>query len=333
MEKKDLKTIDDHEEDHLDHHHEEDHHEHHHDEHHHEGHHHHHEHNITSLSNAFIIGTVLNLLFVIAEGSAGFWSGSVGLLSDAGHNLSDTVSLLLAWVAFRLTRVPANKKYTYGYSKSTVLVSLINSVILLVAIGMILVESIRKFSNPQPVNEDAIIWVAAIGVVVNFATAMLFMKDRKEDLNVRGAFLHMAMDALVSVGVVVSGVVIKTTGWVVIDPIVGLVIAAIIFVSTWNLLKQSLRLSLDGVPEQIDVDKIEKTIAAIPYVENIHHIHVWALGTAENAMTVHVSVTEIKESENVKTEIRKALKQYKISHATIETEPEGYSCHECKCDH
>lgn len=310
-------------------------HEHHHEHEHEHHHHHHHEHGhqISSLSTAFVVGTLLNLVFVIVEGCAGFISNSMGLLSDAGHNLSDTVSLLLAWLAFQLAKKVANKRFTYGYSKSTILASLINASILLIAIGMIVIESIRKFSNPQPIDENTIIWVAAVGIVINFATAMLFMKDRKKDLNVNGAFLHMAMDALVSVGVVFSGIVIKFTGWTIIDPIVGLVIAVIIFVSTWNLLKESVRLSLDGVPEAIDVDEIEKSILEISGVQSIHHIHIWALGTSENAITVHVSVDDIAESEHIKSNIRTLLKTKNINHATIETEPRGYVCSNDHCEH
>lgn len=295
--------------------------------------HHNHDHSSSSLSTAFVVGTLLNLAFVIVEGIAGFMSNSMGLLSDAGHNLSDTVSLLLAWIAFYLAKKVANKRFTYGYTRSTILASLINASILLVAIGMIVVESIRKFSNPQPVNGDVVIWVAAIGIVVNFATAMLFMKDRKKDINVKGAFLHMAMDTLVSVGVVISGVAIKYTGWTVIDPIIGLVIAAVIFISTWNLLKESLRLSLDAVPESIDVDEIEKEILSVKNVSGIHHIHIWALGTSENAMTVHVSVDDVAESERVKTDIRDLLKKHGIAHATIETEPKDYVCTAECCEH
>lgn len=296
-------------------------------------HHHHHEHQISSLSTAFVVGTLLNLAFVIIEGGAGFFSNSMGLLSDAGHNLSDTISLLLAWIAFKLTQKTANKTFTYGYSKSTILASLINACILLIAIGMIVVESIQKFTNPEPVNSNTIIWVAAVGVAINFVTAMMFMKDRKKDLNIRGAFLHMAMDALVSVGVVVSGFTIKFTGLTIIDPIIGLVIAAIIFISTWNLLKESVRLSLDAVPESIDIDEIEKTVKAIDGVKSIHHLHIWALGTSENAITVHVSVCDVTLSERIKTDIRKTLSELKIKHATIETEPDGYECEDCQCGH
>ena len=320
MEKAD-KHIHEHDE-HEHHEHEHEHHEHEHEHHHH----HHHEHSITSLSTAFVVGTLLNFAFVIVEGIAGFTSNSVGLLSDAGHNLSDTASLLLAGGAFYLASKVANKKFTYGYGRSTILASLINASVLLVAIGMIVVESIRKFSNPQPVDGEMIIWVAAAGVIVNFATAMLFMKDRKKDLNVKGAFLHMAMDALVSVGVVISGIVIKVTGWSMIDPIIGLVIAAIIFLSTWNLLKESLRLSLDAVPEGIDVNEIEKDILTIDGVAGVHHSHIWALGTSKNAITVHLSLNDIEKSEQIKTAVRTLLSQHDIAHATIETEPQNYRC-------
>ncbi len=296
-----------------------------------EHHHHHHEHRIDSLSTAFVVGTLLNLIFVIVEGAAGFISNSVGLLSDAGHNLSDTVSLLVAWLAFYLSRKVANRSFTYGYQRSTILASLINASILLIAIGMIVVESVRKFSHPQPVDSDVIIWVAAIGVVINFVTALMFMKDRKKDLNVNGAFLHMAMDALVSVGVVISGVVIKFTGWTIIDPIIGLVIAVIIFISTWNLLKESVRLSLDAVPEGIDIDEIEQEILEVAGVASVHHTHIWALSTSTNALTVHVKVCDIVESERIKSDIRHRMQEHGITHATIEVEPEGYVCEEDHC--
>lgn len=288
---------------------------------------------VNSLSTAFVVGTLLNFTFVIVEGIAGFTSNSMGLLSDAGHNLSDTVSLLIAWLAFLLARKMANKRFTYGYGKSTILASLINAAVLLVAIGMIVLESIRKFSHPEPVNGDMIIWVAVIGIVINAATALLFAKDRDKDLNVKGAFLHMAMDTLVSVGVVISGIVIKFTGWTVIDPIIGLVIAAIIFISTLNLLRESVRLSLDAVPEDINIDEISSDLAAVPGIKGIHHLHIWALATSENALTVHVTVADVAESERIKTQMRTVLRKHGINHATIETEPVGYICCEEHCGH
>ena len=203
------------------------------------------------LNRAFLVGIVLNVAYVVVELAAGFFLNSVSLISDAGHNLSDVVSLVLALLAFKLARVKPNSKYTYGYKKSTVLVSLLNACILLVAVGVIVWESIGKLREPHPVEGGAIAWVAGVGIVINAFTAWLFMKDRKRDLNVKGAFLHMAADALVSLGVVVSGIVISATGWYVIDPIIGLVIAAVILVSTTHLLFDSLRLSLDGVPSGV----------------------------------------------------------------------------------
>ena len=211
-------------------------------------HHHEHSHRLTSLNKAFIIGIALNITFVIVEFGVGFYYNSLGLLSDAGHNLGDVASLVLAMLAFRLEKVHPNSRYTYGYKKSTILVSLLNAVILLIAVGIIIAESIDKLFHPVSVDGSAIAWTAGVGVVINALTAWLFMKDKDKDLNVKGAYLHMAADTLVSVGVVASGIIITYTGWSIIDPIIGLGIAVIIIVSTWGLLHDSLRLSLDGVP-------------------------------------------------------------------------------------
>ena len=208
--------------------------------------HHHHDHTVTSLNKAFILGIALNVAFVVVEFAVGLYYGSMGLLSDAGHNLSDVASLLLAMLAFRLAQAHATPRYTYGYKKSTVLISLLNSVILLVAVGVIVAESVGRMLHPAPVEGGAIAWTAGVGVVINGFTAWLFMKDKDKDLNVKGAYLHMAADALVSVGVLVSGVVISWTGWTIVDPVVGLVVAAVIVASVWSLTRDSLRLSLDG---------------------------------------------------------------------------------------
>ena len=207
--------------------------------------HHHHDHTVTSLNKAFILGIALNVAFVVVEFAVGLYYGSMGLLSDAGHNLSDVASLLLAMLAFRLAQAHATPRYTYGYKKSTVLISLLNSVILLVAVGVIVAESVGRMLHPAPVEGGAIAWTAGVGVVINGFTAWLFMKDKDKDLNVKGAYLHMAADALVSVGVLVSGVVISWTGWTIVDPVVGLVVAAVIVASVWSLTRDSLRLSLD----------------------------------------------------------------------------------------
>ena len=282
--------------------------------------------NAESLNKAFIIGIVLNLAFVVIEFAAGFWFDSLALLSDAGHNLSDVVSLVLALLAFRLAKVKANERYTYGYKKSTILVSLLNAVILLVAVGAIVIESIHELNNPAVVPGGAIAWVAGVGVLINAFTAFLFMKDKEKDLNVKGAYLHMAADALVSVGVLVAGIVISRTGWYIIDPIIGLIVAVVILISTWNLLHDSLRLTLDGVPTSIDSQKVVKAIRALPGVDDVHHIHIWAISTTENALTAHIVLKQPEGMQEVKHLIRHRLEDFGIGHATLEFEVPGEHC-------
>ena len=282
--------------------------------------------NAESLNKAFIIGIVLNLAFVVIEFAAGFWFDSLALLSDAGHNLSDVVSLVLALLAFRLAKVKANERYTYGYKKSTILVSLLNAVILLVAVGAIVIESIHKLSNPAVVPGGAIAWVAGVGVLINAFTAFLFMKDKEKDLNVKGAYLHMAADALVSVGVLVAGIVISRTGWYIIDPIIGLIVAVVILISTWNLLHDSLRLTLDGVPTSINSQQVVESIRALPGIDDVHHIHIWAISTTENALTAHIVLKQPESMQEVKPLIRHRLEDFGIGHATLEFEVPGEHC-------
>ena len=289
-------------------------------------HHHEHVHELTSLNKSFIIGITLNILFVLVEFGIGFYYDSLGLLSDAGHNLGDVASLVLAMLAFRLAKVHPNSRYTYGYKKSTVLVSLLNAVILLVAVGIIITESIEKLFHPVPVEGAAIAWTAGVGVVINAVTAWLFMKDKEKDLNVKGAYLHMAADALVSVGVLVAGIVISRTGWYIIDPIIGLIVAVVILISTWNLLHDSLRLTLDGVPTSIDSQKVVKAIRALPGVDDVHHIHIWAISTTENALTAHIVLKQPEGMQEVKHLIRHRLEDFGIGHATLEFEVPGEHC-------
>lgn len=291
--------------------------------------HHGHHHEISALNKAFIIGITLNLGFVLAEFAAGFWFNSLGLLSDAGHNLSDVASLILAMLAFRLAKVRPTPKYTYGYKKSTVLVSLLNAVILLIAVGIIIAESIEKFMHPKPVEGGAIAWVAGIGVIINGLTAWLFVKDKDKDLNIKGAYLHMAADALVSVGVVVSGVVIMYTDWYIIDPIIGIVIAIVIVYSTWGLLRDSLRLSLDGVPIDTNIKDIEKKIHTVNGVVDVHHVHIWAISTTETALTAHIVIHDTLSLESIKKEIKHLLLHEEIQHVTLEFEV-GTIIDECK---
>lgn len=312
------KNHDDHQGHHLDHHH--DHHGHH-------GH-HHHEHRITSLNAAFVIGISLNMLYVVIEAVYGIIYGSMGLLSDAGHNLSDVAALLLAMVAFRLARRHPDARHTYGYRKFTIQASFINALILCVAVGAIIFESIDKIIHPTAVDGDAIAWVAGVGVVVNGITTWLFMRHKKGDLNVKGAFLHMLADTLVSVGVVVSGIIIHYTGWYMIDPIIGLAIALFIGISTKNLLVESFKLSIDQVPEGIDMEKLEKDLTEVAGVDSVHHIHVWALSTTENAMTLHAVVEEASDPYTVISEIHHVASDNGISHTTVEPEQRDHPCHD-----
>ena len=286
---------------------------------------------ITTLNRAFIIGIVLNIAYVLAEAIFGLCYHSLGLLSDAGHNLSDVVSLVLALIAFKLSDSIATRKFTYGYKKSTILISLLNALILGVAVVFIIVESVRKLITPQEVQGQVISIVAAIGVVINGFTAWLFMKDQKRDLNVKGAYLHMLADALVSVGVVVSGIVIYFTGWYIIDPLIGLVVAVVIIVASWELLHDSVRLALDGVPAQLDFDHVKDAMMGQEGVREVHHLHIWALSTTENAMTAHVVVDNLTEMEHTKEHLKEKLSEMGITHATLEFETSDSKCTgECK---
>src|SRR5574344_856309 len=273
-------------------------------EHHHD---HHHHTPIQSLNKAFIIGIILNSAFVITEFLAGFHIHSLGLISDAGHNLSDVASLILAMLAFRLSKVSSSKKYTYGYKKSTILVSLLNAIILLVAVGAIIYESIEKIRHPQPISGNIMVYVAGIGIIINALTAWLFIKDKDKDLNIKGAYLHMAADALVSVGVVIAGIIMIFTDYAIIDPIIGLIVAGVIVFSTWNLLKSSMRLSLDGVPQDINMDEIKSLICKQSNVLEVHHLHIWALSTTENALTAHIVIANLQNLEETKRQIKDEL--------------------------
>lgn len=292
----------------------------------HAGHHHGHHHCFTRVSKVLIWGITLNLIYVIVEGGIGIYANSMGLVSDAGHNLSDVFSLVLTLIGIKLAMAQSNRRFTYGYQKATILISLLNAILLLVAVGVIVVESIRKFSHPDPIDGSLVSWIAGIGIIINGATAWLLMKDQKEDLNVRGAFLHMAADTLVSVGVVIAGIIITFTGWVMIDPIISLAIAALILVSTWAMLKETLNLAIDGVPEGIDVGKLKEEIEKMPHVRSIHHLHVWALSTTVNAMTLHVLIDSRDFEDEVKDSIKKHALENGISHPTVEfeTTPCGY---------
>ena len=304
---------------------------HHQDQNHHHLHHHHHAAPTQSLNGIFILSIILNGLFVLIEAGVGLWQDSLSLLSDAGHNLSDVFSLLLVLIAFRLAKVQRNERYTYGYRKSTILISLLNAVILLVAVGAIVIESIHKFSEPTDVNGIAVSWTAGVGILINGATALLLMRGQKSDLNVRGAFLHMAADTLVSIGVVISGIIIYYTGWTIIDPFVSLIIAAVILVSTWELLSDSLRLAVDGIPDGVELQEIEQLLLAEEHVKGTHHIHVWAISTTETALTAHVVIDDLSCWPQVSERIKHTLAEHGISHATLEPETVEHQCQDKEC--
>lgn len=297
---------------------------------HHHHHHHHFEPDAARAGNILVVGIVLNLLFVLVELVMGWRYGSLGLLCDAGHNLGDVFSLVLALLAYRLALIPATKRYTYGYRKSTILVSLLNAIILLIAVGAIVVEAIRKLQAPADVNGEAVSWTAALGIVVNGITAYMLMQTRKGDLNMQGAFLHMAADTLVSVGVLLSGIAIMLWGITIIDPIISLVIAVVILISTWRLLADSLRLSLDGVPAGIDIDAVSEAVKTTPGVLGVHHLHIWAMSTTQNALTAHIVIDEMAQMEVVKSAVKERLAAHSITHATLEIEV-GASCCENRC--
>jgi cobalt-zinc-cadmium efflux system protein len=295
-------------------------------------HNHSHSSTLTNISKAFIIGIVLNTAFVIIEFVTGIYTDSLALLSDAGHNLSDAATLVLSLFAFKMAKRKATERYTYGFHKSTILASLVNAVILLIAVGGIGWEAIQRFMHPQETQGKVISIVAGIGIIINAVSALFFFRDKENDLNVKGAYLHLAIDALVSVGVVIAGIVIFYTGIKWIDPLISLLIMAVVIYSTWGLLTESLRLLLDAVPSAIDVDKIKSEVLALTGIKEIHHIHIWAMSTTQNAMTAHLilekDLTE-KQIAEIKHSLKHKLEHLNIQHITLETE--SIDCKEKNC--
>jgi len=288
------------------------------------GHHHHHS---ANYGRAFAIGITLNVVFVLVEVFYGLQADSLALLSDAGHNLSDVLGLLIAWGGYYLGRLRPNQKHTYDLGRATILAALFNALILLVAIGGIAWEAIARFSHPVPIQGGIVMWVAGIGVVINGITAWLFMSGNKDDLNLRGAFLHMTADALVSLGVVIAGAVFLLTGWTWLDPAISLAIAVVILLGTWGLLRQSLHLSLDGVPDSIDLNAVRNYLAAQPGVIEVHDLHVWAMSTSEVALTAHLVMNGERLKDDFLSRVGNKLHdEYGIEHATIQIETGNMAC-------
>ena len=283
--------------------------------------HHHHHHAAPDYSRAFAVGVALNIIFVVIEVAYGVMANSLALITDAGHNLSDVLGLLLAWGASYLAGKKPSRRRTYGYSRATILASMFSGLLLLAAVAVISWEAVNRFFTPsEPVGQTIMI-VAGIGVLINSITAWFFVSGKDHDLNIRGAYLHMAADALVSLGVVISGFVIWKFGLKWFDPLSSLLIAAVIFWSTWGLLRDSLNLAIDGVPRDIDPEIIRKWLSDQPGVEGLHDLHIWPISTTETALTAHLLMPESPADDEFLHNLAMQLQEmFKISHATFQVE-------------
>jgi cobalt-zinc-cadmium efflux system protein len=294
----------------------------------HAGHSHGHSHNHApaDFGRAFLIGIGLNTAFVIAEVVYGTLAKSLALVADAGHNASDVLGLLLAWGAYLAAKRRPSRKHTYGLRRSSILASLTNAVLLLIALGAIIWEALHRFSQPAPVAGGTVIWVALLGIAVNGVTAYLFASGRKGDLNLRGAFQHMLADAVVSAGVVVAGIVILFTGWNWLDPVVSLVLAAVILYGTWGLLRESLDLALDAVPESVDLNEVKSFLSAQSGVSGVHDLHVWGMSTTETALTVHLVMPDGLPDAGLQHLRHELHEQFGVEHATVQIEQGRVPC-------
>jgi cobalt-zinc-cadmium efflux system protein len=291
---------------------------------------HHHSHAPADFGRAFAIGVALNTGFVIVEAAYGFLANSLALLADAGHNLGDVLGLLMAWGAAVLVKRRPTARHTYGMKRSSILASLFNAVLLLVAVGMILWEAVQRLARPEPVIETTVIWVAAIGIAINTGTALLFMRGGKGDINIRGAFLHMASDAAVSLGVVIAAVAVMMTGWLWLDPAVSIAIALVITWGTWSLLSASVNLALDAVPANIDPQKIDAYFAALPGVTEVHDLHIWAMSTTDVALTAHLVRPGAGLDDELLGKVCHDMQErFGIGHVTVQIE-QGDPEHACR---
>ncbi|WP_338467708.1 cation diffusion facilitator family transporter [Novosphingobium sp. ZN18A2] len=301
--------------------------------HHHHGHSHHDHHGLHSHAHgpghgrAFAVAIALNLLFVFVEAGFGLLSGSMALVADAGHNLSDVLGLGIAWFADTLSRRPPTARFTYGFKSSSILAALANASLLMLAVGAISAESVRRLFMPEPVAGGTMMVVAAIGIVVNVATALLFMRGSKDDLNIRGAFLHMVADAAVSAGVVLAGLAIMMTGQEWIDPVASLAISAVIAWGTWGLLKDSLKLGLAGVPEGIDEGDVRALLLSQTGVEAVHDLHIWPMSTTETALTAHLLMPGGHPGDAFLHDMAELLlEKHGIGHVTVQVEALDTGC-------
>lgn len=282
---------------------------------------HSHSHEPTSFGRAFAIGIALNIAFVVVEAVYGFYANSMALLSDAGHNLSDVLGLVVAWGGGMMAKAGSSPRFTYGLKKASILAALINALFLLVAVGAIGAEAVRRLFHPTATNGTTVMIVAGIGIVINGATALLFARGRDHDINIRGAYLHMAADAAVSAAVVVAGLVILWTGRQWIDPVVSLMVAAVILWGTFGLLRESVGMSLMGVPSTIALNEVEAALGRLPGVDTVHDLHVWSLSTTETALTAHIVAPAVDSTDNLLESARRMLHdRFAIEHCTIQVE-------------
>ena len=290
---------------------------------------HHHDHSHAPAQNfnkAFGFGIILNIIYIVVEVIYGVIINSMALLADAGHNFSDVLGLLLAWGAAYLAKTATTEKRTYGLRKSTILAALFNAIILMIAVGAISIEAVRKIIHPEPVQGSTMMIVAGIGFVINAITALLFMKGREKDINIKGAFLHMAADAGVSLGVVLAGLTIFYTNWLWVDPVISLVIVVVITIGTWSLLKDSFSLSMDAVPKGININEVENYFRNLDGVEDVHDLHVWGMSTTENALTVHLLIPrDLKNDSFLKVVCEDLHNKFGIVHPTIQIEKSANS--------
>jgi len=273
-----------------------------------------------ALGNAFKAGIAINIIFIIIEALFGFFSNSMALIADAGHNLSDVLALSFSWIAVILSRRQPTLKFTYGFRRSTILIALLNTILLLAAVTFIIYETVHRLNNPMKIDAKSMMIVAAIGIIVNAFTALLFMKEKNHDLNIRSAFVHFIADALVSLGVVVAGVIIAFTGIQWIDSLVSFAIIAVILYSSYNLLIDSVNLALDAVPENIRIEEVGEYLKKLPEVSGVHDLHIWALSTTDAALTVHLSTREQTDINFILSIQNHLHERFRIEHATIQIE-------------
>lgn len=275
-----------------------------------------------------MIGIILNTMYVVVEITYGLSNNSTSLLSDAAHNVGDISGLLLAFLAFRLQKIKPSKLFSYGFKKGSIVTSFINSILLAFAIGAIAWEGVHKIMNPSPLNGTVIMWVALMGVVINSISALFFKKNQKSDLNIKAAYWHLMADALVSFGVVISGILIHYFHWYALDGIAALVIAVVVLFSTWQLFKDSTIAILDGVPASVNLDNLKDNLLDIKGITDIHHVHIWGLSTNENALTAHIQLEDFTLLPEIKKELKTKLEDHTIYHSTLEFELATEDCDE-----